>query len=847
MFSIGPVEWFDNGFGPFIIPLIPAKGPLAPSAKINRRDLGKIPGLLTQKGWVGFPSWQVSGGCKDRKMAHLWEHGWGSNLGFLLGEDRVVFDNDQGALFSECIMKAFEDVAGVSPPRRYVNHPRHERDAFFFRVGDFILGPANIRNHDIAFQNGVMKGKAQILSRGKQMAVYGEHPLGGQYVFDREIKSIEDLPMLDDKNFYDVIKKFVELVQATPNSTWSLAGPIPVSASSVSAITPSIDGGGGECRGSIHEVHKILELLPNIDKPDADKTPWDLWIDDYGNWVRFCYMIIGALGPTEEARQEWLAWNQRHQAKQTPESVWNSASQAVPREDMRDLMELAQQFAGAAYTQFLWAQAPDTDDDDEPPPGGAGRPLWERMRARYAFCAPRNGFVDMYTGDIISLRSFDFIYKKKANDLYREKYQCLPPSKKKKKPLTVSAFFIDQPDCILVAGSLYAPGDGRIVAGRVINDELIQYSNLWWPAKSYAPASAADVKPWLDHVEFTLGNVTERDRFLRWVAYMVQRPREKANWHWLVISVQGIGKDLMMRPINLAVGEDNWRDVSIIEFSENFTHFYCCKLLSLSETRQTSGRTLSAHDVGTRFKQILADPPSVLIVNEKNVHPYKIPNRLACVMFSNEENPLPLEPGQRRIHVINQLAVPPKSHDYYEKLQAWMSAGGIEQVAGYLQHYPLPLDIDKEMKGTAPASDAKTDLEQLNLNPLHVAIDELIDEARQGVGEFSTLLASTDEIAKHVSPYRPAPQLVSRYLRTLESKRRGVRRIKSDPKHPNFVGIVKGRYEGVRLWALNDTARDGTPWSQYTDTQILDLYRGKSARKSGHVIQFPRHDEEELV
>jgi len=42
---------------PDILPIIPKDGKLSPRSKLTPERIGKIPGIWTDDGWIGFPNW----------------------------------------------------------------------------------------------------------------------------------------------------------------------------------------------------------------------------------------------------------------------------------------------------------------------------------------------------------------------------------------------------------------------------------------------------------------------------------------------------------------------------------------------------------------------------------------------------------------------------------------------------------------------------------------------------------------------------------------------------------------------------------------------------------------------
>ena len=344
----------------------------------------------------------------------------------------------------------------------------------------------------------------------------------------------------------------------------------------------------------------------------------------------------------------------------------------------------------------------------------------------------------------------------------------------------------------------YAPGDGPFAPSL---DPTLSDFNRWRP--STVPPSEVPVgviAPWLEHLEFILGSKDERDRFLRWCAFVAQFPELKPNWHYIIMSRQGLGKDTMVPPLKLAVGEGNWAETLSYDLASNFTYVYEHKLLIISETAQSKQ---GAHEFNHRIKPLLARPPDYLPINKKHQAPYNIPNRGAVILFSNDSNPIYLEPGQRRVHVVNRLEEVGKSPEYYDTLIVWLANGGAKLAASYILGYSLTDAEKKEFLGVAPASSAKTELEYQNLPAPLAALHELISDARAGMTSDTphSLVATAREIADLIKrrgvQYAPTPQSVSGWLLEMERKGAGVHRLRVDTQSPHLCGVVHAIVKGV--------------------------------------------------
>jgi hypothetical protein len=314
-----------------------------------------------------------------------------------------------------------------------------------------------------------------------------------------------------------------------------------------------------------------------------------------------------------------------------------------------------------------------------------------------------------------------------------------------------------------------------------------------------------------------------------------------------VISDQGVGKDSMLKPLKLAVGTDNWYENLSDGLKGDFTYMMERKLLIIGETGQT--RFATAHDISTKLKPLAAAPPDEITINKKNLHPYLIPNVHAVILFSNEEHPLHLEEHQRRFHVVNRRQKEkPQTEAYYERLYDWFDNGGAELSAAYLLAYRLPDAARKNLVGgVAPSSDDKTELEQMSLPPQQIALNALIEDARDGIrdGAPFNLIATAHELSQMIRDQgqrQPTLQQVGHWLLSMERDHKGVRRYKIDPKKPNQCDVVNTTVNGNaysgRLWLLADKTADGRDWDRLPTAEVIAIWKNLTV-KNATVTPFP--------
>lgn len=844
VFQLDPLALFDGGFGPVMVPVTAVGGIISPHAgKLQKKDMGKAPGLLTGAGWVPV-------GCdkeyyKDRThVAFIGQMGGNLGLRGGLPLGLMWIDNDQGEEFSSVI----EDVLTahqIDPLRRYVSHPKHKHDAFLVCLCDMV-GPVEVVNREVKFRKGVELGKFQLLGRHKHAVAWGIHNRTLQpYVWNRNIVTTDDIPVVNVAEWGEMYKEIIEGIEALG---WTLESGQPTVPSQAPQARPNghdpgattstpdgtngtiVDGDATHTGGAYHEVVAALSLLPN----DPTTAPANVtrYLDLYENYIRVAYMIYGALGNTPDARALWLQW--AHQRPQTPqdhpETVWRSVTnQPVVMVGMSHLVMTLQDLGqGGKWAEQLFAAVPDIPEDPNDP---LQAELKDLVRD-WAFAYKPDLYVNLKTNISLSRPAFNALMAPRVPDIH---VAARGYALKKRQRVPRMSDIFDSIPKRTTRNLTYAPGDPVLIPV-----EHGEFDINTWRASPHGMTpgvTASQVKPWLDHVEFVLGSVMERDRFLRWSAYQVQFPERKANWHWLVMSIEGIGKDTMFKPVRLAVGPQNYMPISVFDLDREFNHYAEKKMVVISETKQVNTMRASAHDTyAVRLKPLLAAPPDHIVVNLKRLREFEVANRHALFMFSNERNPLWLGEGSRRVHVIDRTEEPVRAPDYYDRLNTELDNGLAELAASYLRHYPLPANIDAEMRGVSPATSAKQALEAMNHDPLRDALEEIVEDARAGA-VFPTLLVTTNELLGEVklrTGMNAVATPVNRHLASIK----GVTPVAKEPRRigpSTAVAKHRGRFIHKRLWRLGDKTHDGHDLTQMSNATLVIFYTEQTPPKTATV------------
>lgn len=238
-----------------------------------------------------------------------------------------------------------------------------------------------------------------------------------------------------------------------------------------------------------------------------------------------------------------------------------------------------------------------------------------------------------------------------------------------------------------IVGITYAPGKDRVFTWKW-NGKQGAHFNRWrsgTPADIPASVTEADVRPWLDHLEWLFPNGAEREEYIKWMGYILRNPGKKVRWAPVVLGAQGVGKDLSIKPLVYGLGHDNVMEVSPAILMERWTPYYERQLCIVQEmSRQTK------MEIYERLKaDISGTGADTLMVEDKGEKIFPIPNTLAYVFMTNHPDAFTITPDDRRFFVLKAEPSKKRDNEYYDALLAWYDAGGLAKACRYLLDYDL--------------------------------------------------------------------------------------------------------------------------------------------------------------
>jgi hypothetical protein len=298
-------------------------------------------------------------------------------------------------------------------------------------------------------------------------------------------------------------------------------------------------------------------------------------------------------------------------------------------------------------------------------------------------------------------------------------------------------------------------GQAIVEGGRVSHDGVRAF-NMYRPAPT-RKHSFGDVLPWRDHLQRLYPE--EWQHLEQWLAFKVQRPGDKVNHAIVLGGGQGIGKDTLLEPVKAAVGSWNLCEIGPAQVMGRFNGFMKSVILRISEARDLGD--VDRFTFYEHMKPIIAAPPDVVRVDEKNLREYSVANVCGVILTTNHATSgLYLAPDDRRHFVAwSRVERTAFSEQYWSDLWKWYEVGGMERVANHL----LSLDISGfNPKAPPPRTEAWHAIVQANADPEECELSDVLEHI--GKPEATTIVRICDA-AKRMQMFDLAGRLTDRAKR----------------------------------------------------------------------------------
>jgi Family of unknown function (DUF5906) len=662
---------FSKATAPFIVkghfppedllPIIPPTAKLASKSAVDSSQAGKVPGryeLKTNEWWGLTGTWPTTGISPSVQVrAALWPT---DNVG-LRAENFPALDIDVATVeardFVESVMSFH---LGAAPARFRENAPRLL--CVFRRSGE-----EPIRKMRIVFKDDKgIEHAVEFLGLGQQYLVAGTHPSGASYLWRENAdlatwgaKGLTNVTAIEARAFMDALA--TEIV----DRGWKIVRDVRLkgsagSAQAVAEMEPLID---------TSLAVAALQAIPNT----ADVLPMR---EDLVSVLAAFKATVGknALKPkVEAAAREW-ATHEGWCESDYFDTVWGSLTHI--RVGPERLFGLAHKhgFVGDAQADFKDTVDPlpaiqtvQEESDEE-------NKKLEALGKRVVYWSEAQRWIDKETKAQLSHAAF--------NASPTLGVTVAPSGATGVR--TAANKLINSTHIQTVAGMTYLPAQPQMVTWDY-NGKPALFFNKWteYPVSVTDGITDTDIQPWLDHVAYLFQDENDCNYLLDFFAHVVQKRGHKIRWAPIIIGNQGVGKDLMLRPIVNGLGKNsNAQTVQPERLMGQFIDFWEKELVIVEEINR-GDRT----DVYEKMKAVISGTAAdTNTIERKFEQPYEVPNVVNFIFFTNHSDALNLSSDDRRFFVIHSYAEP-KESEYYERLnKAFYEKGnGWQKVFSWLK------------------------------------------------------------------------------------------------------------------------------------------------------------------
>jgi putative DNA primase/helicase len=282
-----PVQLFERGYTA-LVSVIPPSASLSPGSAITPSQLGKTPGKKLANGtWAGYGWLKADTTLDDVKQ---WSQD-GANIG-LRGEGFPAVDIDcTDPWLAGELVRITQRILGAAPLRV----GKAPKSLLIYRLG----GDPFARMALLIFPEGKGPGKpshlVEVLGAGRQYLIYGTHPSGSTYTWDREqLPDAADLLPLSKADVERYFTELTDLLTCLPGYEVEQVGDGRVRNAGEAPAQDDLKA------PSLEILQQAVSLIPNDEEVTREQ------------YIKIGYAIKAAWADEEDAYSVFAQWAQSH-------------------------------------------------------------------------------------------------------------------------------------------------------------------------------------------------------------------------------------------------------------------------------------------------------------------------------------------------------------------------------------------------------------------------------------------------------------------------------------------------------------------------------------------------------
>lgn len=303
--------------------------------------------------------------------------------------------------------------------------------------------------------------------------------------------------------------------------------------------------------------------------------------------------------------------------------------------------------------------------------------------------------------------------------------------------------WLTREDRISVDGIAWQPGEPVICSMPEAVEAGSRALNTW---RGLPPLEAPDdwevrSQPFVGHVAYLVPDEAERERFMQWLAHIVQRPEILPHTSYLFVTPSfGIGRGWLAGVLarvlrgHAAIGVDLAQTL-LGPFNGRLSRKLIAVVEEVREGVGTNRYTLAQKLRDEITKEVRhLNPKYGMQTVEKNCTRW--------LMFSQHFDAVPFDEGDRRVIVIAN-PVEHRAADYYTTIYGLLDDGAF---IGSVRRYLETLDISSFRPGEhAPLNAAKREAVESMLSPVDLGVREFLADCDKPLTTFNRVRAHVRE------------------------------------------------------------------------------------------------------
>lgn len=296
------------------------------------------------------------------------------------------------------------------------------------------------------------------------------------------------------------------------------------------------------------------------------------------------------------------------------------------------------------------------------------------------------------------------------------------------------------------------------------------------------------------HKVLANGNPQAFKYIIKWTAWSLQNPGQRAEVALVFKGGRGTGKGVFGRAVKAAFGQHGMHISSDRHLTGHFNaHFQDCALLFADEAYWPGHKAAEGS-----IKRLITEP--TLLIEPKGINAFEIENCIHLILAANEEWVVPAGQDERRHAVFEVSERHKQQRDYFRPLFDEMENGGVAAMVHDLLAYDL---AGWHPRDDVPKTAALHEQKLLSLSAEKQWWFNLIQngELPEGSDAVRRLVIGTD-LYKHMRETVPALKVKSDHVLSKVLKDAGVNR------HTDY------RIGKHRAWQLPQLAEARAVWDQ---------------------------------